>query len=104
MYATSLRLILLASVAMVDYLCPEEMQAEVLSTLDVLDCRCTVPGRTKRAIRAAILFTESSAWSLLWPRIKYEHNQAGGEMSAVKLVELDRCLQEHFLPIEEELT
>lgn len=55
-------------------------------------------------VMAGIRFVESTAWGLLWARLRYEHACEGSDLSSGELADLESALQEHFQPIFEEIS
>ena len=78
---------------------PEATQQMILD--DLRGQYEAAPANRKRELAAAVWFVKSSAWTLLWTRIKFEHGWPGGELNKAVFDELDRCLQDHFSPVLE---
>ena len=60
-----------------------------------------LPRRQELLVSSAMQFIESSAWSLLWNKIRWSCAMPGGAMSGSQLIDLDTLLKDHFSAIEE---
>ena len=103
MYSKVYRLILSTAFLPADNRGPEEVREDILHRLSTL-VRYKAPPFCEGLVEPAIRFVESSAWSLLWPRIAHEYGRKGYGMSREQLTDNDLALREHFQPIFEEIS
>ena len=101
MFHDVLRLIVTAASKPVNNRDAFQVQEDVLHILNTLRRYKCKPWRDG-LVEPAIRFVESSAWSLLWLKIRFEHGWPGSEISAESLASVNVALQQHFDPILEE--
>ena len=80
---------------------PFKAQTQLLTLLRRLADNKYSPWQ-EQIVKAGIRFVESTAWGLLWARLRYEHACQGSDISSSELADLESALREHFEPIQEE--
>src|SRR5271157_2469324 len=103
MFEKVLALILAAANHPVDNRCASETKEDILHVLGTLRRFKTQPQRDG-LVEPAIRFVESSAWSLLWTRIRLHQGWRGCEIETMAIKNIDEALRDHFTPIQEEIS
>lgn len=99
MFTRVLSLILNAANKPADNRSAEETREDVLHVLGTLKRFKTQP-HLDGLVDPAIRFIGSSAWSLLWARIRIHQGRPFGSQNAA---ELDQALKDYFYPLLEEI-
>ena len=102
MYTRVWRMIFACSYGLMNRPTAAEAQTDLLAMLRRYEDCQYYSAWPQWLLRAGIRFAESTAWGLLWARLRYEHGRRDSELSSTELADLEAVLQEHFQPIQEE--
>lgn len=103
MYTRVWRMIFACSYGLMNRPTAAEAQTDLLALLRRYEDCQYYSAWPQFLLRAGIQFVESTAWGMLWARLRYEHGRQDSELSSTELANLEAALQEHFQPILSEL-